>query len=108
MYVTDPIADMLARIRNANMVYHESVDVPMLITFAPGTFRADLVTRSFPSGSTIRGFRALTAVKNVIMSFVEGFSRSKDFTTVIRSSLTLSESALRMASLRTFLLTFWL
>ncbi len=28
MYVTDPIADMLARIRNANMVYHESVDVP--------------------------------------------------------------------------------
>lgn len=29
MYVTDPIADMLARIRNANMVYHESVDVPV-------------------------------------------------------------------------------
>ena len=29
MYVTDPIADMLTRIRNANMVYHESVDVPM-------------------------------------------------------------------------------
>jgi small subunit ribosomal protein S8 len=28
MYVTDPIADMLARIRNANMVFHESVDVP--------------------------------------------------------------------------------
>jgi len=29
MYVTDPIADMLARIRNANMVYHESVDMPV-------------------------------------------------------------------------------
>lgn len=29
MYVTDPIADMLTRVRNANMVYHESVDVPM-------------------------------------------------------------------------------
>ncbi|MGI6784658.1 MAG: 30S ribosomal protein S8 [Aminivibrio sp.] len=28
MYVTDPIADMLTRIRNANMVFHESVDVP--------------------------------------------------------------------------------
>ena len=28
MYVTDPIADMLTRIRNANVVYHESVDVP--------------------------------------------------------------------------------
>lgn len=28
MYVNDPIADMLARVRNANMVYSESVDVP--------------------------------------------------------------------------------
>lgn len=28
MYVTDPIADMLTRIRNANMIYAESVDVP--------------------------------------------------------------------------------
>ena len=26
--MTDPIADMLTRIRNANMVYHESVDIP--------------------------------------------------------------------------------
>ena len=26
--MTDPIADMLTRIRNANMVGHESVDVP--------------------------------------------------------------------------------
>jgi len=29
MYVTDPIADMLTRIRNANMAYHEIVDMPM-------------------------------------------------------------------------------
>lgn len=28
MVMTDPIADMLTRIRNANMVYHDSVDVP--------------------------------------------------------------------------------
>jgi len=28
MVMTDPIADMLTRIRNASMVYHESVDVP--------------------------------------------------------------------------------
>src|SRR5690606_38294459 len=28
MVMTDPIADMLTRIRNANMVYHETVDVP--------------------------------------------------------------------------------
>ena len=29
MYVTDPIADMLTRIRNANMVFQETVDIPM-------------------------------------------------------------------------------
>ncbi|HEY8417650.1 MAG TPA: 30S ribosomal protein S8 [Limnochordales bacterium] len=28
MVMTDPIADMLTRIRNASMVYHDSVDVP--------------------------------------------------------------------------------
>lgn len=28
MVMTDPIGDMLTRIRNANMVYHDSVDVP--------------------------------------------------------------------------------
>ena len=28
MYLTDPIADMLTRIRNANAVMHEKVDVP--------------------------------------------------------------------------------
>jgi small subunit ribosomal protein S8 len=28
MSMTDPIADMLTRIRNANMAYHEKVDVP--------------------------------------------------------------------------------
>lgn len=28
MATTDPIADMLTRIRNANIVYHEKVDIP--------------------------------------------------------------------------------
>ncbi len=28
MYVNDPVADMLTRIRNANMIYNASVDVP--------------------------------------------------------------------------------
>ena len=28
MYLTDPIADMLTRVRNANMASHEKVDVP--------------------------------------------------------------------------------
>lgn len=29
MHVTDPVADMLTRIRNANVVYHEMVDMPL-------------------------------------------------------------------------------
>ena len=28
MYINDPIADMLTRVRNANMIYSESVDIP--------------------------------------------------------------------------------
>lgn len=28
MVMTDPIADMLTRVRNANIAYHESLDVP--------------------------------------------------------------------------------
>ena len=28
MVMTDPIADLLTRIRNANSVYHEKVDIP--------------------------------------------------------------------------------
>ena len=27
MYVNDPIADMLTRVRNANIIYNDSVDV---------------------------------------------------------------------------------
>jgi small subunit ribosomal protein S8 len=29
MRITDPVADMLTRIRNANVVYHEMVDMPL-------------------------------------------------------------------------------
>ena len=29
MYVNDPVADMLTRIRNANTVYHETEDMTM-------------------------------------------------------------------------------
>ena len=30
MHITDPIADMLTRIRNANSARHDTVDVPAL------------------------------------------------------------------------------
>ena len=32
MHITDPIADMLTRIRNANNAKHDTVDVPKAIS----------------------------------------------------------------------------
>ena len=33
MHITDPIADMLTRIRNANNARHESVDIPASVSY---------------------------------------------------------------------------
>ena len=34
MTMSDPIADMLTRIRNANTAKHDTVDVPLSLTFS--------------------------------------------------------------------------
>lgn len=36
MHITDPIADMLTRIRNANSARHDTVDVPASNMIADG------------------------------------------------------------------------
>ena len=56
MYVTDPIADMLTRVRNANMVYHESVDVP--------TSKIKLeIARILKESGYIKNFKIVTDAK---------------------------------------------
>ena len=49
--MTDPIADMLTRIRNAVMVYHDSVDVP-----------ASKLKIEWPASSRRKGSSATTSV----------------------------------------------
>jgi small subunit ribosomal protein S8 len=53
MYVNDPIADMLTRVRNANMIYSESVDVP--------TSRMKLaIARILKDEGYIKNFKTIT------------------------------------------------
>ena len=56
MYVNDPIADMLTRVRNANMIYSESVDVP--------TSRIKLaIARILKDEGYIKNFKTITDPK---------------------------------------------
>ncbi len=56
MLITDPIADMLTRIRNANIVYHEVVDMPL------SRMRAELA-RILKEEGYIRNFKTITDAK---------------------------------------------
>ena len=56
MLITDPIADMLTRIRNANTVFHEVVDMPL------SKMRAELA-RILKEEGYIRNFKTFTDTK---------------------------------------------
>lgn len=56
MLITDPIADMLTRIRNANIVCHEVVDMPL------SRMRAELA-RILKEEGYIRNFKTFTDPK---------------------------------------------
>jgi small subunit ribosomal protein S8 len=56
MYINDPIADMLTRVRNANMIYSESVDIP--------TSRIKLaIARILKDEGYIKNFKTITDPK---------------------------------------------
>ena len=56
MYVNDPIADMLTRVRNANMIYSESVDIP--------TSKMKLaIAKIFKEEGYIKNFKTITDPK---------------------------------------------
>lgn len=57
MYVTDPIADMLTRIRNANVVYLETVDMPV------SKMRLE-VARILKEEGYIRNYKTITDPKS--------------------------------------------
>ncbi|MCL2009238.1 MAG: 30S ribosomal protein S8 [Synergistaceae bacterium] len=56
MYVNDPIADMLTRVRNANMIYSESVDVP-------ASKMKLAITRIFKEEGYIKNFKIIADPK---------------------------------------------
>ena len=55
MQITDPIADMLTRIRNANNAKHDTVDVPA------SNMKKSIAQILLDEGSSTTGLRALSA-----------------------------------------------
>lgn len=74
MHVTDPVADMLTRIRNANTVYHEMVDMPL------SKLRLE-IARLLKDEGYIRNYKTVTDPKlpiptlRVYMSYGSGRER---------------------------------
>ena len=74
MHVTDPVADMLTRIRNANTVYHEIVDMPI------SKLRLE-IARILKDEGYIRNYKTITDPKlhiptlRVYMSYGAGRER---------------------------------
>lgn len=74
MHVTDPVADMLTRIRNANTVYHEMVDMPL------SKLRLE-IAKILKEEGYIRNFKTVTDPKmpvptlRVFMSYGTGRER---------------------------------
>lgn len=87
MVLTDPIADMLTRIRNANIVNHEVVEIPA------STIKLELA-RIMKEEGYIRDFEILqTGVQNTIkVSMKYGPNKQK----VIRGLKRISKPALRV------------
>ena len=63
MSMTDPIADFLTRIRNANMVYHETVEVP-----------ASKIKRDIAEILKREGFDAMLNISKMTSKALSGFS----------------------------------
>ena len=59
MHLTDPIADMLTRIRNANTVYHEMVDMPL------SKMKVE-VARILKDEGYIRNYKTITDAKKPV------------------------------------------
>ena len=77
MYVNDPIADMLTRVRNANMIYSDSVDVP-------ASKMKLAIARILKEEGYIRNFKTITDPKKPYASIRIFFSYGPDCERVIQ------------------------
>jgi len=65
MGMTDPIADMLTRIRNANIAYHEQVDIP-------ASKAKEQIARVLKKEGFVKDFQVInTGVQGVIRIFMK-------------------------------------
>jgi small subunit ribosomal protein S8 len=65
MGMTDPIADMLTRIRNANVAYHEQVDIP-------ASRSKEQIARILKKEGFVKDFQVLnTGVQGVLRVFMK-------------------------------------
>lgn len=71
MTMTDPIADMLTRIRNANMVKHETVDIPA------SNLKKDIANILLEEGF-IKGFDVIEDGKQGIIRMQLKYGRNKE------------------------------
>ncbi len=97
MNITDPIADMLTRIRNANMVSHETVEVPaskLKIQLAKvlkeegfiadyevkeaGKFKVISITLKYVNGKSV-----ITKLQRVSKPGLRSYSKSKNLQKVL-------------------------
>ncbi len=72
MVMTDPIADMLTRVRNANSVKHESVDIP------PRSTMKEELSRILKDEGLLEITKLLKMVNRVLFAFTLNTMRSRD------------------------------
>ena len=89
MLITDPIADMLTRIRNANTVFHEVVDMPL------SKMRAELA-RILKEEGYIRNFKTFTDTKKKMPILRVYINYGPERTRVIQGLKRVSKSGRRI------------
>ena len=89
MYVNDPIADMLTRVRNANMIYSDSVDVP-------ASKMKLAIARILKEEGYIRNFKTITDPKKPYASIRIVLSYGPDRERVIQGLRRISKPGRRI------------
>ena len=89
MYVNDPIADMLTRVRNANMIYSDSVDVP-------ASKMKLAIARILKEEGYIRNFKTITDPKKPYASIRIFLSYGPDRERVIQGLRRISKPGRRI------------
>ena len=76
MHLTDPIADMLTRIRNGNMARHTEVKVPFSKIKEEGNIRDIVITLKYMDGdAVIKGLKRISKPGRRVYTSVENLPK---------------------------------